>query len=240
MPTPTPAQSNVEQFVRCVDWLIGVIESEPFGEDFDHADALLDQLAVAAKAIGFPVPLEWSEAEDLKFAIYSRVQLREPWGEAVRILVDISHIDPKDQFTLTLVQPGQEIPKTRHIVEIEKKIDADARRRIVASLGRWRDEAMKLQLPTAAGDAPGEPALSGRQQDLLLVLLELEAFDSDSRQKTPVVAKRTDPKVVPEHFKEPIADLGRKGYVSTKEGRGGGIWLTPEGRSRAVRLSSKL
>jgi hypothetical protein len=40
----------------------------------------------------------------------------------------------------------------------------------------------------------------------------------------------------PNQFKEVIADLKRLKYIDTKEGRGGGCWLSDSGRRRAEKL----
>ena len=37
-------------------------------------------------------------------------------------------------------------------------------------------------------------------------------------------------------FKEPAANLRRQGYIDTKEGRGGGSWLTKSGQDVAKKL----
>jgi hypothetical protein len=84
--------------------------------------------------------------------------------------------------------------------------------------------------------------LSRRQQDILVVLQELEAFDSDSRQSTEEIARRVTGKrnADPGPFKEPIAELHKKGLVDSKEGRGGGVWLTPAGKIRSEHLRKRL
>ncbi|MEN6408008.1 MAG: hypothetical protein ABFC77_16255, partial [Thermoguttaceae bacterium] len=40
----------------------------------------------------------------------------------------------------------------------------------------------------------------------------------------------------PNQYKEVIAELKRLGYLDTKEGRGGGCWLTAAGQQRACKL----
>ena len=41
----------------------------------------------------------------------------------------------------------------------------------------------------------------------------------------------------PVHYKEPIASLKKDGFIRTKSGRGGGCWLTTEGRDLANKLT---
>jgi hypothetical protein len=85
--------------------------------------------------------------------------------------------------------------------------------------------------------APVDPELSQRQYDILEALYLLKAFSCDSRVTTAQVAKRAEgPCVNPEAFKEPIADLKHKKLIDTKDGRGGGCWLTDDGRRLIERL----
>jgi hypothetical protein len=82
--------------------------------------------------------------------------------------------------------------------------------------------------------------LSGRQEVVLQALLEMKAFDSDSRESTPRIAKAAEGEQAdPNSFKEPISDLVTKKLVKTKSGRGGGCWLTPLGRVRAEKLAKR-
>jgi hypothetical protein len=86
----------------------------------------------------------------------------------------------------------------------------------------------------AIGDS--EP-LSRRQMNILVALLDLGATESDKRQTTPAIAKKAEgPYVNPDQLKESVASLCDLGLVATKEGRGGGCWLTDKGKVRAERL----
>jgi hypothetical protein len=83
-------------------------------------------------------------------------------------------------------------------------------------------------------DAATTPALSNRAQFALEALLAGNAFDSDHRMTTAEVAAgaggtQTDAN----QYKEVVSELKRLKYVQTKEGRGGGCWLTAAGRKRA-------
>jgi hypothetical protein len=82
------------------------------------------------------------------------------------------------------------------------------------------------------------PALSQRQYDILQALLELHATSADKRRPTMDIAKRAEGiEADPEGYKQPIAELATLGFVSTKEGRGGGCWLTAKGRAVAEQLN---
>jgi hypothetical protein len=82
-----------------------------------------------------------------------------------------------------------------------------------------------------------EVALGERAQLALKVLLDKEAFASDHRQRTEdIVVAAIGKSADANQFKEVIAGLKRLGYVDTKEGRGGGCWLTTSGRMRAEKL----
>lgn len=97
--------------------------------------------------------------------------------------------------------------------------------------------------PEVSRPAELEPAedvpLSERQQGILMAMLELGAFDSDSRRSMPAIAKNAEPRAIGlGPFKKSLADLKRKRMVLSREGRGGGCWLTPTGIARANKLQS--
>ena len=90
---------------------------------------------------------------------------------------------------------------------------------------------------TQPADYEADLPLGERAQLVLTVLLEKEAFDSDHRQTTEDIAvAAVGPDADPNQFKEVIASLRKAGYVGTREGRGGGCWLTELGRQRAEKL----
>jgi len=79
---------------------------------------------------------------------------------------------------------------------------------------------------------PADEPLSQARQDVLVAMLELEAFTSDTRRPADDIAAKagaTD-------GKRAVAELRRLKLVETREGRGGGAWLTSLGRSRAERI----
>tara|TARA_Y100000593_G_scaffold69346_1_gene127380 strand:+ start:957 stop:1823 length:867 start_codon:yes stop_codon:yes gene_type:complete len=81
------------------------------------------------------------------------------------------------------------------------------------------------------------PTLSERKYLILQALLEMGATSADARQTTVAVVERTEGKAAePVHFKTDIASLKGADFIDTKEGRGGGCWLTAKGRNLAKRL----
>ena len=113
---------------------------------------------------------------------------------------------------------------------------------------RFADIALKRTNANAKPFAPesreefesgkaGEP-LSGRAQDVLLAMLELKAFDADSRQSTAEIAARAmGIDVDANSLKSVISELSTRQLIQTREGRGGGCWLIKNGRLRAEKLS---
>jgi DNA-binding IscR family transcriptional regulator len=68
----------------------------------------------------------------------------------------------------------------------------------------------------------------------LAAMLELSAVDDQRRATTEEIAKRTEgPDVDPKQFKEPVADLKRRGLINSTAGRGGGCRLTAKGMTVA-------
>jgi hypothetical protein len=74
--------------------------------------------------------------------------------------------------------------------------------------------------------------LSDRQRDILQGLYERRAFDVDHRMTTDEIADAVAGKGRgrPDSFKRPVADLKRRTLIDTKDGSGGGCWLTDTGR----------
>jgi hypothetical protein len=95
--------------------------------------------------------------------------------------------------------------------------------------------------PAVVGAKPAEavPVLSQRQYYILQAMLRLGATSPDTLRTTIEIAKKADPDADPDAFKEPIADLKKRNFIATKEGRGGGCWLTPEGLTLARHLGRK-
>ena len=81
------------------------------------------------------------------------------------------------------------------------------------------------------------PLLGERARLVLQSLLKKRAFDSDHRVTTEEVATAATGRIDDANqFKEVISELKAAKYVVTKKGRGGGCWLTDDGRRRAEKL----
>lgn len=82
--------------------------------------------------------------------------------------------------------------------------------------------------------------LSERQYEILQAMSILKATDPARRKTTEEIAEAAEGRECnPEVFKRPIADLKRRGLVATKDGRGGGCWLTNTGRSLLEQLKKR-
>jgi hypothetical protein len=108
----------------------------------------------------------------------------------------------------------------------------------VANDGQWSiaDEAIRAVLP----DRPVEDEpLSNRAQEVLVAMLQLKAVDSDSRQSTAAIAARAMGAEADANSLKPVmSELATRQLIQTREGRGGGCWLTEAGKCRAEKLNN--
>uniref|UniRef100_A0A7C4QNR1 Uncharacterized protein n=1 Tax=Schlesneria paludicola TaxID=360056 RepID=A0A7C4QNR1_9PLAN len=108
---------------------------------------------------------------------------------------------------------------------------------VVADDGQWSiaDEAIRAALP----DRPVEDEpLSDRAQEVLVAMLQLKAVDSDSRQPTAAIAARAMGADADANSLKPVmSELATRQLIQTREGRGGGCWLTEAGKRRAEKLN---
>ncbi len=82
-----------------------------------------------------------------------------------------------------------------------------------------------------------DPVLSERAQEVLLAIQREEAFTSDGRVTTEVVANAVGgPKADRQQFTRAMRELKGLGLVDARVGRGGGVWLTVAGARRAAKL----
>lgn len=96
---------------------------------------------------------------------------------------------------------------------------------------------LEVQLSELLGARIGEEPLSEKAHYALLAMLELGAFDSDSRVTTKKTAERALGRGSDENdLKSAMAELATRMLTQSKEGRGGGCWLTDAGRRRAEKL----
>ncbi len=94
-----------------------------------------------------------------------------------------------------------------------------------------------VTLDQVAPPTNSEPVLGERARLVLAVLGNEKAFDSDHRMRTSdIVLKAAGKAADPNPYKEVIAQLKQLAYIQTKEGRGGGCWLTGPGQTRAEKL----
>jgi len=91
--------------------------------------------------------------------------------------------------------------------------------------------------PTPGGEnaTPTDDVLSERAQLVLQVLFKNGVFTSDERMTTEAIVAEGHGKDA-NAFKEVVSALREMGYVNTKPGRGGGVWLTETGKDRAAKL----
>lgn len=96
---------------------------------------------------------------------------------------------------------------------------------------------LALQISEIFGTPTNEEPLSERARLVLVAMLELDALDSDRRQPTEEVAvKALGAGADPNALKSVMAELNTRGLINSKTGRGGGCWLTENGRQRAEKL----
>jgi hypothetical protein len=109
---------------------------------------------------------------------------------------------------------------------------------VVSDDGQWRiaDGAIQAALPDRQAEPVDEP-LSERAQLVLVAMLQLGAVDSDKRQPTAEIAARAMGHEADANSLKPvISELATRHLIQTREGRGGGCWLTETGRRRAEKL----
>ncbi len=108
---------------------------------------------------------------------------------------------------------------------------------VVSDDGQWSiaDEVIRSALP----DRPVEDEpLSDRAQEVLVAMLQLNAVDSDSRQSTAAIAARAMGAEADANSLKPVmSELATRQLIQTREGRGGGCWLTEAGKRRAEKLN---
>lgn len=96
---------------------------------------------------------------------------------------------------------------------------------------------LALQISEMFGAPPSEEPLSERARLVLVAMLELDAFDSDRRRPTDEIAvKALGTDTDPNALKSVMAELKTRRLINSKTGRGGGCWLTDNGRQRAEKL----
>jgi hypothetical protein len=87
------------------------------------------------------------------------------------------------------------------------------------------------------GTIADEVPLNGREQQILMAMLKLEAVDSDRRKKARVIAK-AEGYEDSNSIKSVLAKLVKLKLIDSKQYSGGGYWLTEAGKHRALKLKS--
>jgi hypothetical protein len=77
------------------------------------------------------------------------------------------------------------------------------------------------------GTSPQE--LSDREKEILQALQVLKADGERRRVSRQKAARKTDPGCKPSTYNKAISSLVKRGFVESRSGPGGGIWLTPAG-----------
>ena len=81
------------------------------------------------------------------------------------------------------------------------------------------------------------PPMSQLKYNILQAMLELGAITADERRTTDKIAEKAEGSDAnPNKFKVPLVELKNDSYVESKEGRGGGFWLTDNGKAVAEKL----
>jgi hypothetical protein len=87
---------------------------------------------------------------------------------------------------------------------------------------------------------PVDIPLSPRAQSVLQAMLEMDATDSDSRQRTEDIATvALGSGTSPGSLKSVMTELKGIGLIDTRRFPGGGCWLTEKGQIRAEKLRQK-
>ncbi len=162
--------------------------------------------------------------------------------------------EPTEALAVEIYQLGAEGKKIRN----RGAVNAWLRWRLAESL--WDHLAPKaeagIDLPPHSGQGqatcktsePAEsikgngtnPALSERQYNILEALKLLDATGPEDRRCTAeIAAKAEGTRKHTATFKQAVSELARRGLVGTKDGRGGGVWLTTNGHVLIDHIISK-
>lgn len=95
---------------------------------------------------------------------------------------------------------------------------------------------LALQISEMFGAPPSDEPLSERAQDVLIAMVYLEAVDSDRRRSTETISRKALGGTDANALKSVMAELKTRRLINSKTGRGGGCWLTDNGRQRAEKL----
>jgi len=105
----------------------------------------------------------------------------------------------------------------------------------LARLIEWCDGRL-LQSPPDSPPLDSDPVLSPLQYEILEALWRLKGTDAEKRKTASDIAKKVGGNATEQSCKSPLSDLKRRSLVDSKEGRGGGSWLTPKGLELIVQV----
>lgn len=98
------------------------------------------------------------------------------------------------------------------------------------------DTAANASPQSTVREPEQELALSLRQYDILQAMLQAKATDPARRKTADEIAELAEGRGADgQSFKRPLKDLVNRGLVASKEGRGGGSWLTDAGKALALK-----
>lgn len=101
------------------------------------------------------------------------------------------------------------------------------------TIANTKQRAVEVDTPSC--DDP----LNERAQEVLQAMLELGAVDSDQRKPTETIAIKAIGQCADANsLKVVMSELKTRKLINSKTGRGGGCWLTANGRQRAEKLRS--
>jgi hypothetical protein len=105
-----------------------------------------------------------------------------------------------------------------------------------------QDEAVNGERTEKSAEGAAEEQaveeLTDRQRLILVTMLENEITSERRRNTRPHVVRLINRTHKPSSYNQDFAGLATRRYVQSREGRNGGVWLTPTGRAEAQRLRS--
>jgi len=199
------------RFIAAVDQLVKVITStSPW--NLEERDRLTGEILALGPRLGVPVEYDRISTAWGSLSSNEYYKRMSQWLAYVRTL---------RAAALKAAKAGRDEKAKNPLTDTEQKV------------------LDNIKAPPEGRGNKGE--LSDRQRDILQVLFKKEAFDMDHRLTTDEIATEVEGqgRGSAEDFKAPVADLARRKLVDTKEGRGGGVWLSPQGKKH-IKQARKL
>lgn len=155
---------------------------------------------------------------------------------------ELQNVEPDQQVGDRLIA---EVSKTHSVMSRLADADPDERsilRAIDAARERLGDGDPSPTEPVVASQSEATPSeepvvrSDTREAEVLIVLFENEAFSEAKRMTTDDIAEKANPHTGSENYRTPVGNLGHLKMVHTRRGRGGGVWLTSQGKRNAELL----